>query len=166
MYLTEILSNLHQKSFFDCGIEVLNEYLKKIAGQDIRRKLAACYVFVENAEIKGYYTLSSSSIFWDTIPEAYRKKLPSAYRHIPVILLGRLAVDRNAQKLGLGGKLLIDALKRSYETSNSIGAWAVVVEPISEQAQAFYQKYGFILLPDSKKMFLPMKTIEHLFRHL
>ena len=59
--------------------------------------------------------------------------------------------------------LLIDALSRSYEISKSVGSFAVVVDPLDEDAEKFYFKYGFILLPDSRKMFLPMKTIGKLF---
>jgi len=59
--------------------------------------------------------------------------------------------------------LLIDALRRSYEISKSIGSFAVVADPLDEDAEGFYNKYGFILLPDSHKMFLAMKTIEGLF---
>lgn len=163
MYLSEILSDKHDKNSFDCGVENLNEYLQKLAGQDIRRKLSVCYIWADESQIKGYYTLSSSSIFLETIPEKYRKKLPSGYKQIPIILLGRLAIDKKFQKQGLGEKLLIDALKRSLEISQSVGAWAVIVEPLNEEIQRFYQLYGFILLPDSRKMFLLMKTIEKLF---
>jgi len=60
--------------------------------------------------------------------------------------------------------LLIDALKRSYEASKIIGSMAVIVDSIDDKAQRFYEKYGFIILPDSEKMFLAMKTIEQLFK--
>jgi hypothetical protein len=73
--------------------------------------------------------------------------------------MGRLAVDTRFQGIGLGKLLLIDALFRSYEISKSIGSFAVVVDPLNEEAERFYPKYGFILLPDSCKMFLPMKTV-------
>ena len=63
----------------------------------------------------------------------------------------------------LGETLLIDALKRSYYTSKTIGSMAVIVDPIDTQAKNFYLKYGFIELPDSKKMFKSMKTISSFF---
>lgn len=59
---------------------------------------------------------------------------------------------------------LIDALKRCFETTDSIGAYAVIVDPLDNEAATFYEKYGFIKLPDSGKMFLPMKTIKGLFK--
>jgi predicted N-acetyltransferase YhbS len=77
--------------------------------------------------------------------------------------MGRLAVDVKYKGQGLGKRLLIDAMKRSYETSNTIGSMAVVVDPLDEGAEQFYVKYGFIKLPDSGKMFLAMGTIANLF---
>ena len=78
-------------------------------------------------------------------------------------MLGRLARDITTKGTGLGEHLLLDALFRSYKLSNeSIGAMAVVVDPINEKAVEFYKKYGFEQLPDSEKMFLPMKIIEQL----
>jgi len=74
-----------------------------------------------------------------------------------------LAIDNRFQKQGIGKLLLIDALKRSYEISKSIGSFAVVVDPIDNDAEQFYHKYGFIKLPDSGKMFLPMNTIKIVF---
>lgn len=77
--------------------------------------------------------------------------------------MGRLARDIKAKGTGLGEHLLMDALFRSYKLSKeSIGAMAVVTDPMNEKALEFYQKYGFYQLPDSQKMFLPMKTIGQL----
>jgi GNAT superfamily N-acetyltransferase len=92
------------------------------------------------------------------------KKLPLSYKDLPATLLGRLAVDNRYQGQGLGELLLIDALKRSYDTSiTSIGSMAVIVDPIDDDAVKFYKKYGFILLPDSGKMFIAMDTVSRLF---
>jgi predicted GNAT family N-acyltransferase len=142
---------------------MLNEYIKTQAGQDVRRDLSACFVFVDTSDtIKGYYTLSANSIKRNDFPETLQKKLPSGYGDIPSILLGRLALDNSIKGKGLGAGLLIDALKRCLDVSEKIGAIAVVVDPIDEKAQRFYNKYGFIFLPGSAKMFLPMKTIKEL----
>jgi predicted GNAT family N-acyltransferase len=92
-----------------------------------------------------------------------KKKLPKNYQSIPTILLGRLAIDKEFQGFGYGKILLIDALKRSYEVSNEIGSFAVVVDPIDKTAEEFYLKYDFIKLPDSGKMFITMKTLKLLF---
>ncbi|MCH7525641.1 MAG: GNAT family N-acetyltransferase, partial [Bacteroidetes bacterium] len=113
--------------------------------------------------IKGYYTLANNSISQELIPNKFQKKLPKSYTSIPTTLLGRLAVDNRFQGKGVGKILLIDALKRSYEISKSIGSFAVIVDPLDKDAENFYNKYGFIVLPDSGKMFLPMNTIKALF---
>lgn len=93
----------------------------------------------------------------------YQKKLPKSYNVIPTTLLGRLAIDKKYQGQGLGKILLIDALKRCYEIAQEIGSFAVVVDPIDKEAEKFYEKYDFIRLPDSKKMFIAIKTLQELF---
>ncbi|MDP4128819.1 MAG: hypothetical protein Q8918_06095 [Bacteroidota bacterium] len=89
--------------------------------------------------------------------------MPPAYQDLPATLPGRLAIGMSSKGKGLGNDLLIEALKRSYETSETIGSIAVIVDPLDEDAEEFYLKYWFIKLPDSGKMFLPMTTISALF---
>lgn len=167
MASTEILSNNHRKltSGFYCGKISLDNYLKTQANQDVKRKLSACFVFVDNESglIQGYFTLSNNSIPLKAIPENYKNNLPPSYGSIPATLLGRLAVDNRFKGKGIGRMLLMDALYRSFEISKSVGSFAVIVDPLDEEAERFYTKYGFILLPDSQKMFLPMKTVGKLF---
>jgi len=164
-YLTVPLNKKHKKSEFTCGNERLDNYIRTQARQDIKKKLSACFVVAnEEDKIKGFYTLSNAGISRDLIPEEIKKKMPKAYDSLPVTLLGRLAVDKQYRGQGLGQSLLVDALKKSLEASNNImGSIAVIVDPIDEDAAKFYRKYGFILLPDSGKMFLSMKTVEQLF---
>lgn len=163
--MIELLDKKHNRSYFDCGKELLNNYLQNQAGQDVKRKLSACFVLVEKEKnkIQGYYTLSNSSIPLSSFPEQIRKKLPGSYVSIPATLLGRLAIDKSCQGKGIGKILLIDALKRSYEISKEVGSFAVVVDPIDREAEAFYKNYDFISLPDSKKMFVAIKTLKELF---
>lgn len=166
MYLTEVLNSSHNRNDFCCGKEILDIYFKTQATQDIKRKLSACFVLTGKpaAIVKGYYTLSNSSIPIDFIPEQIQKKLPKSYKNIPATLLGRLAVDLRYQGKGAGQILLIDALKRCNDISKTIGSFAVIVDPLDQNAEEFYLNYGFIKLPDSGKMFLPIKTIELLFK--
>lgn len=161
--MIELLNKKHNRNDFDCGKELLNHYLKTQAGQDVKRRLAACFVLAEDHTIQGYYTLSNNSIPLGSFSEEIRKKLPSSYLSVPVTLLGRLAIDRKCQGRGTGKILLIDALKRSYEVSHEIGSFAVVVDPLDHEAEKFYQKYDFIRLPDSGKMFIAIKTLRELF---
>ena len=155
IYLTIPLSSLHKKEIFNCGNQLLDDYLKRQAKQDVKRKLSACFIIEgENNIVKGYYTLSSSSIHRSILPDVIIKKMPPSYTDLPVTLLGRLAVDSSYKGQRLGELLLIDALKRSYNASiESVGSMAVIVDPIDDRAVAFYAKYDFILLPDSGKMF-------------
>ncbi len=163
--MIELLDKKHNRDDFDCGKEILNFYLKNQAGQDVRRKLAACFVWAkkETNSIQGFYTLSNNSIPLNNFPLSIQKKLPKSYVSIPATLLGRLAIDKNYQGKGIGKLLLIDALKRSYESSKKIGSFAVVVDPIDPEAERFYEKYDFIKLPDSKKMFIASQTLKQLF---
>lgn len=164
-YLTEPLDSKYDTETFSCGKELLDNYFWKQAKQDVKRKLSACFVLVDKEvnRISGYYTLSSNSISHNLIPDSFKKKLPKSYLSIPAILLGRLAIDKDYQGKGIGKLLLIDSLKRCFDTSDSLGVFAVIVDPLDREAERFYGKYGFIKLPDSKKMFIPMKTIKELF---
>lgn len=165
-YITVLLDLAkHDRSTFLCGKSLLDSYFQKQAGQDVKRNLAACFVLIDKNtdKIAGYYTLSSNSIPQYQIPESFKKKGPPSYLSIPTILLGRLAIGINYQGKGFGKLLLVDALKRCFDTSASIGAYAVVVGPLDNEAEQFYDKYGFIKLPDSGKLFLPITTIKALF---
>ena len=164
-YLTTLLSAIHNRESFSCGNELLDNYFKQQAKQDVKNKVAACFVLTEDEKtVKGFYTLSNGSIPRELLPESIIKKLPK-YKDLPVTLIGRLAVDARFQGQNLGQLLLIDALKRAFDTSHSIGSIAVVVDPIDQSAKSFYQKFEFIYLPVSEKMFLPMKTIQLLFKN-
>ncbi len=158
MFHTVALNSSHKKGLFACEETSLENYLRKQAGQDVKRQIAVCFVLEgkDNA-IKGYYTLSADSVDRNLIPENLQKKLP--YKNLPVTLLGRLARDSNYRGQGIGELLLADALKRAYQASASIGAWAVVTDLINEKARAFYEGFGFISL-ESGRMFIPMETIK------
>ena len=160
---TVLLNKNHRKSTFNCEQSSLTSYLKEQAGQDIKRKLALCFVKVDPSNnIEGYYTLSNGSIPRTSVPEEIQRKL--GYKDIPVTLLGRLARDLKYKGQGIGELLLMDALRRSFEASQGQSAsFAIVTDPIDENAEKFYSKYGFQQLEGSQRMFLMMKTIEGLF---
>lgn len=165
-YSIEPLGANHIRQHFSCGKSILDDYIKIQARQDIKRKLATCFVLtkVDNTVI-GFYTLSNTSIERKILPENIIKKLPPSYKNLPATLLGRLAVDQNYFGKKLGEFLLIDAIKKSTTVAKlSIGSMALIVDPIDESAIAFYTKYGFILLPDSGKMFIPMQSLMTLFK--
>jgi predicted N-acetyltransferase YhbS len=158
-----LLEKGHNRKHFTCEVDSLTQYIRTQVSQDIRKSLATCFVAVDdNQYVVGYYTLSSESLGRDAIPEKFTQQVPRNY-NAPVILLGRLARDIKMKGTGLGEHLLLDALFRSYKLSvESIGAMAVVTNPINQKAVEFYKKYGFYQLPDSEKMFLPMRIIKQL----
>jgi predicted GNAT family N-acyltransferase len=157
----EQLENIHIREGFSCGYDLLDNYLKRQANQDIKRKLSSCSVLVDEQNVvKGYFTLSANSIRRQDLPEELIKKLPPSYSDLPVILLGRIAIDKSIQGNGFGENLLLYALKKCLDLSNQLGILAVVVDPIDSKAVSFYKFYGFMELPTSDKMFLLMKTIE------
>ena len=161
--ISKVLEKNHKHKDFSCGIDELDLYLKQYASQDVKKRLAVCYVVTaHDDDVIGYYTLSSNSIDLSDIPDDLSKSL--RYAEIHVVIIGRLAVDLNYQGNKLGQTLLIDALKRIVEISALVGNHAVIVDPISDAAEKFYAKFGFVSLKDSKKMFLPLKTIIDLFK--
>ena len=130
----------------------------------MRKKLAVCFVVVgpDSPEVLGYYTLSTASLGREEIPETFASHIPGAYK-VPLILLGRLARHEKWSGTGMGGVLLVDALRRCRDLSqSSVGAMAVVVDPIDSagQGRGFYAHFGFLELRTSSRMFLPMKVIE------
>lgn len=165
MKIALLNTKVHHRNNFNCEEESLTEYILKQASQDIKKNLSACFVLIdEKNNIKGYYTLSNDSLRRNEIPEEHQKKVPGNYS-VPVTLLGRLSRDISVNRTGAGEHLLLDALNRSYNIyMKGIGSMAVIVDPINENAIKFYSKFGFNLLPDSRKMFLTMKTIAKLFK--
>ena len=164
---TESLKSIHYRDDFNCGNDILDNYLKKQANQDIKKKLSACFVIYELEDgkkvVKGYYTLSNYGISRNLVPNKYQSKFPRSYQTIPTTLLGRLARDKNYSASRVGEFLLVDALLRSFIASQEIASFAVIVDPIDKNAKSFYKKYGFLELPDSHKMFIPMKSLRQLF---
>jgi GNAT superfamily N-acetyltransferase len=165
MFLTFPLNASHIKAHFDCGKDMLNRYLHQQAKQDMQRRLAACFVWADvNMIVSGYYTLSSASIPQAMLPAEVTKRLPNSYVDLPVTLLGRLALDNATKGKGMGAHLLMDAMKRAYLASvESVASMAIVVDPLDQDAVSFYAKYGFVLLPDSGKMFMPMRALDSIF---
>ena len=160
------LNDSHDRRAFNSGIKELDRYFHIQAGQDQRRRIAACFVLAdpERSRMAGYYTLSAYTVVGEALPEALQKKLPK-YGQIPCTLLGRLAVDSEYRNRGIGKHLLSDALQRALAHSAGVASWAVVVDAKNDAAHAFYVKHGFIALPHApQRLFVPMLTIADLFR--
>lgn len=157
----EALNTTHDRSGFQCGIGALNTYIKRQARQDIKRRISRVFVATRPeapSEIVGYYSLSSLSIELRQLPQPLARKLT---RHrIPAALIDRLAVSQAAHGNGVGRMLLVDAIKRTLSVSDEIGIYAMVVDAISDEAQRFYEQFGFIRLgTDGARLLLPLQSI-------
>jgi predicted GNAT family N-acyltransferase len=153
------LGKLHDRASFTCGVESLDRYLKTQAGQDVRRKANAVFVLGSEAEperVLGYYTLCAMAISQGEVPEAARKHVPR-YPLVSCTLIGRLAVAKDRQGQRLGSILLADALLRAFQSANTVGSSMVVVDALDEAAASFYAAHGFMRLPDSLRLVMPMR---------
>jgi GNAT superfamily N-acetyltransferase len=155
----------YQREHFDCGYSTLNDYLKKYAKQNHEKGIAKTFVAADKSEslkIDGFYTVSTSTIEFESLPESAKKGMP-AYP-IPAFLVGKLAVDNSAKGQGLGGELLVDALLRAVKVAQEVGIFAVRVDAIDMKAKEFYLKYEFVQFQDKPlSLFLPIKTIVKFF---
>jgi GNAT superfamily N-acetyltransferase len=154
-----LLDTSHDRAAFNCGSEPLDHYLREQVTQDVRRRVAACFVaLAEGQRIVGYYTLASASLLLADLPASTGKRLPR-YPTVPAVRMGRLAVDQAFKGQGLGGALLADALDRAARSE--IAAHALIVDAKAEPAAAFCRHHGFIALPDSPlTLFLPLATVQ------
>lgn len=157
-FLLAPLDQAHDRTRFNCGSEALDRYFREHVTQDARRRVAACFVALdEEHQIAGYYTLASASILLADLPASSGKKLPR-YPTVPAVRMGRLAVDQAFKGRGLGGALLADALDRAAHSE--IAAYALMVDAKDASAAAFYRHHGFIVLPNSPlTLFLPLATV-------
>ena len=154
----EPLGRQHDRSTFSCGEDALSQYFQTRASQDIRRRVANCFVAVESAtgKVAAYYTLASASIPTPDLPQDLARRLPR-YPTIPAVLIGRLAVDTMFQGRGLGAGILADACQRVMSAAPA--AFALLVDAKDEDAVAFYRHHGFLpLVSAPRTLFLPIAT--------
>ena len=134
----------HALEDFACGVPSLDEWLKKRALKNHASGASRCFVLCEGARVAGYYTLSAGAISHEAAPKAMRLNMPDP---LPVLLLGRLAIDERHHNRGLGGALLRDAMLRAVCISGDAGVSAILLHTISEPAKRFYLSRGFCQSP-------------------
>jgi predicted GNAT family N-acyltransferase len=164
MWNIEKLTSKHDRSTFDCGKPALNDWLKQRARQWDRKDLARTYVLVPQGKesVVGYYCLSSHYVRYEALPADQSRGIPTI--DIPVVLIGRLAVSQSNRGQGLGGVLLVDALRRTSRLAESVGVRAVEVHAADDSARKFYLKYGFVaLVDDPNHLWLPMTVVRKLY---
>jgi ribosomal protein S18 acetylase RimI-like enzyme len=155
----EPLGTDHNRALFHSGEELLDRYLQTQATQDIRRRIANCFVAVEtvNGLLAAFYTLSAASILLLDLPPEEARRLPR-YPTLPAVRIGRLAVDQKFPGRGLGAALLIDAAHRTIQAAPA--AFAILVDSKNDQAVTFYQHHGFrALASQPRTLFLPLTTM-------
>ena len=156
--IQELDARRHDRTGFDCGVEVLNRNLKNLATQHRANGIATTFVLVDierPAQILGYYALSAATIELERLTDADRKGLPDY--PIPAVRIGRLAGSVSVRGQGVGELLLQNAIKRVLQARRTLGVYAVVVEAKDAKAEAFFRKYGFRLCDSrSRQMYLPL----------
>lgn len=146
---------------FDCGKRPLDDWLK-VHALDNEGRASRTYVVTAGAdpqasEVVAYYTLATGAVALKEVHRKLRQNLPNP---IPVMVLGRLAVDRRHGGVGLGAGMLKEALQRTADISRSAGVRMLVVHAIDDEAVMFYARYGFRIFPaGTRTMHLPVETI-------
>lgn len=161
-------SRRHTRSTFYCEKDSLDNYIRKQASQDLKRRVATVFVLVDDPEMSvlAYYTLSSYTVDVTVLDQAFAKHLPR-YPLLPATLLGRLGVDNSQKGKRFGELMLVDALKKSLDVAMQVASLAVIAEALDEEAVSFYMKYGFRKFrQEQMKLYLPMKSVEALCQEL
>jgi GNAT superfamily N-acetyltransferase len=154
----ETLDRGHDRAAFTCGVPALDDWLRARASPDQRRHVAQVFVALDEHGIVGFYSLSMFTLALDSLPAALARKLPR-YEAIPAALIGRLARHERARGSGVGDLLVADAVKRVLAASESVAAYAIVVDAKDDRARSFYESHGFISLPSTPdRLFLLTET--------
>jgi GNAT superfamily N-acetyltransferase len=140
----ERLSPAHDLSGFDCGEPALDDWLRRRAGQNQASGASRTYLVCAGRRVVGYYTLAAGAVAHADAPGRIRRNMPDP---VPVMVLGRLAVDKAFHGEGVGTGLLRDAVLRTVQAEEIVGIRAILVHAISEAAKCFYEKYGFVASP-------------------
>lgn len=159
----EALSEAHDATAFRCGKPSLDTFIRRYALRNQQNDIGRTFVGLRPASTRvyGYYTVASGKVIHENLPEEERRLLPRY--PVPVVLIGKLAVDLDAQGRRLGVFLPMDALRLSVEASRLIGVHGVEVEALDEQAKSFYEKYGFTPLKDDHlHLYLPLEAVRKL----
>jgi len=136
----EPLNGAHDLSAFDSGEPVLDDWLRKRALPNEQSGASRTYVIIAQGRVVGFYCLSTGSVAKQAATGNIRRNMPEP---IPVMVIGRLAIDRDLQGRGLGKALLRDAVRRTLQAAAIAGMRAILLHAISEAAKRFYVHCGF-----------------------
>lgn len=135
----EVLAAGHDLKSFSCGVPSLDEWLRRRARANQRAGASRSFVICENERVVGYYALAASQVAIAEAPGRFRRNMPDP---IPVVILGRLAIDRRLHGHGLGRALFRDAARRTIHAAETIGIRGLLVHALFEEAKAFYVALG------------------------
>ncbi len=148
-------------AYFDSGELSLNEWLKKRALKNHATGASRCFVLCADKDVIGYYSLSAGAISHEAAPKSMRRNMPNP---LPVLLLGRLAVDKRYHNQGIGQALLRDAMIRAINVSGDAGVFALLVHALSDQAKQFYLSRGFVESPlQPMTLIMTIETVRSIF---
>jgi len=151
----------YDHSTFNSGRPILDDWLRKRAPQS-EGLSARTFVVCDGQTVVGYYCIATGGIIRADAAKKAQRNMPDP---IPVIILGRLAVDERYQGQGIGGGLLKDAIRRVINVSREVGVRAILVHALDDEAREFYLKYGFLPCPvDPRTLILPLETAEAVLR--
>lgn len=137
----EPLAASHRLDGFDCGEAVLDDWLMRRALANQASGASRTFVVADqDGFVFGYYALAAGAVSHQLATSGVRRNMPDP---VPVLILGRLAVDRRARGLQLGASLLQDAVHRAVAVSQEAGVRALLVHALNERARQFYEHYGF-----------------------
>jgi GNAT superfamily N-acetyltransferase len=140
----EPLNPGHDLSNFRCDEPALDEWLKRRALQNEEGGASRTYVVCCGRDVVGYYALAAGAVDHVSAPGRVKRNMPNP---LPVMTIGRLAIDARFQKRGIGPALLRDAVLRTVQAAEIAGIRAILVHAISERARRFYERWGFISSP-------------------
>ena len=138
------LDERHTFDTFDCGVPALDQWLMRRARANAKEGASRTYVACDGSQVVGYYALAAGAVEVGTAPGRFRRNMPDP---IPVVVLGRLAVDRSQHGKGLGRALFRDGALRVLQAADIIGVRGLLVDAISEDAKAFYLALGMTQSP-------------------
>lgn len=154
----------HDTESFQCGSAPLDDWLRRVARQHGGKGVSRTFVAVDPDmpdSILGFYSLTVGTAEGASLPPQLAKRLP---KKIPIVLIGRLATAEPVRGAGIGGLLLIDALRRTVRVASEVGIAAILVDAKDQNAARFYEHFGFQPLPDAKdRLVLNVNTAATLF---
>ena len=167
MLKIETLSKDHNRSEFHCGVDELNQYLKRIARQHLNKGISRTFILVDDikpSEILGFYTLAACEVLCKKLPRKYSKKYPPK---APAAKLARLAVLKNKQRQGFGTLMMVNAIERIILVSKNLGIIGFFVDAKNEEAKGYFEQFGFIPLPENPlELFLPIATLQQAYESI